>query len=63
MKTIYELRNNRRVPSVHEKSAAPHEVTQEEQIAPLQCVHCGADLPEDTAFQELHYQKEHGART
>jgi len=60
-KTVHELRKNQRVQAVREKiAAAPRKVSPEDNINVPQCFHCGALLPHDTQFQELHMKTVHG---
>lgn len=61
MTETFELRRNERVRRILCNGAAtPAQVSEEEQINPSQCFHCGALLPTDADFQAYHMEKVHG---
>lgn len=60
MRKVFELRKNKRVQEIRARLSSTAQVSEEEQINPSQCFHCGALLPADVGFQELHMLKEHG---
>jgi len=65
-KQVYELRQNRRVQAIG-KSAAPDEVSSLQENISFEhgkncpeCRYCGAMLPRDVKFQEMHMLQNHG---
>lgn len=58
-KRTYRLSEDVRVRRLVEKAAAPEDNVSTDEDKDV-CVHCGAQLVSDEAFQELHMQKEHG---
>ncbi len=66
-KTVSELRKNHRVQAIREKSAVPGEVSSLRENISFdhgkncpECKYCGAMLPKDVKFQEMHMLQNHG---